>query len=283
MRLVFRIGLLSVLIVHSTSLLAQYSYPRTGVTTIQPFLQLDMEVELSLTLENAATRTYALSWEVLESSLRKLGSQEELHCFVRDNSGLIGYYQGMSSPMTFCYFQTTENTVDIFFCVRPKQFLNSSSPDRPDIVQIQRLAHIGFHCDKSEYYPITIKLNRNHTSAVSLKNNTRILQLSHRNEQAMYPDEMPHLGCFYDMCLCLDRYYINRQTGRILPGRRWMARKSVRQLIQRTSLEMIDIDAVYRFNDGVEMTGAEVIKKRKANMLYFSMLEPSQTRGIAPY
>lgn len=283
MHLIFRIGLFSTLFALSTSLSAQYSYPRTGVTTIQPFLQLEMDVSLSLTLENASTKTYALSWEVLESSLRKLGSQEELHCFVRDNSGLVGHYQGMSSPMTFCYFQTADKAVDVFFCVRTKQFPIDSSPNRSNIVNIQRMDYIGFQCDRSEYAAVKLSLKHNHTTAVSLKNNTRILYLSHRNAHAMYPDEMPRMGCFYDMCLCLDRYYINRRTGRILPGRRWMARKSVEGLINRSRLEMIDPDATYRFKDGVELTGAEVIKKRKASMLYFAVSQPSPTRGIAPY
>ena len=286
MSLFFRLLVFTLLLSVNGVLMAQYSYPRTDVTTAQPFLQKDLSINLTLTLENASAQTYSLSWEVLDTSSRQLGPNEELHCFVRDQSGLIGVYQGLSTPMTHCDFQSEEKRITVFFKVRDKQFPNSapSSTDTSHMtVVVQRIDIMRFQCDQSEYEAFKLNLGQNYSSMVTLKNNERILYLSHRNANAMFPNEMPQLGCFYNLTLCLDRYYINRTTGRILPGRRWMARKSVKRLIHNSRLELINPEATYRFKDGIELTGHELIKKRRASTLYFALLENSSTRGIAPY
>ncbi|MFT4779607.1 MAG: hypothetical protein ACJAU0_002091 [Flavobacteriales bacterium] len=267
---------------------AQFGSAPRNEFYVTPFNQIDLEIDLYLVIEDQAQGFYSLAWEVTKSSPRKLGPMAELHCFVWEGDSLIEEYSGLSTPMTYCSFQSNSKKVKVIFEVRNKLFPEPvKSPERRVTIPLQPVQspHLLYieACDKSEYRPISLTLRKTMAMRKTLVNNDRIVQLDYVNKGAMIPDEMPHLGCNYQMVLCLDRYYINLKTGRILPGRRWLARKSVRNILRKTELVLLHPSISYTTNANLKISGHRLVKKARLKMEDFDLNQFYSSYMKAPY
>lgn len=269
---------------------AQYGSAPHNQSYITPFFQVDIDVELSLTPEDPDNHTYSLKWSVLPTSLRQLMENEELRCYVWDEDSLVAEYSGLHTQQKYCSFKSKSKFVNVIFETRGK-LLPPRPALRQDTIQtIQAISSLlienwmgSFPCDKSEFQSIKLKLAAKSTVKTTLRNNQRIVQLDYVNRGAMVPNEMPQIGCPYLMSLCLDRYYINMRTGRILPGRRWLARKSVRNLIDKTELVLIHPSNDYQTTRKEVVSGREMIKKRKIKMENYDLMPFYNASVLAPY
>lgn len=269
---------------------AQYGSAPHNQSYITPFFQVNIDVELHLTLEDRTTQAYSLRWSVLPTSLRQLTENEELRCFVWDGDSLVAEYSGLHTQQKYCYFNSQSKFVNVIFERRTKLPPPRSAPKQDTIQRIQVISSPlieswmeSWHCDKSEFQAIKLKLVPYIQIFTTLQNNKRIVQLDYVNKGAMVPNEMPQIGCPYLMSLCLDRYYINMRTGRILPGRRWLARKSVRNLIDKSELVLIHPSNDYQTTRKEVVSGREMIKKRKIKMENYDLMPFYYASVLAPY
>ncbi len=283
-------SLVAVLFCVSVKSEAQYGSAPHNQSYITPFFQVDLDVELSLTLEDPDNHTYSLKWSVLPTSLRQLMENEELRCYIWDKDSLVAEYSGLHTQQKYCQFNSQSKSVNVIFETRTKIPPPRPAPKQDTIQRIQVISSPlieswteSWNCDKSEFQAIKLRLEPKTTIKTTLRNNQRIVQLDYVNKGAMVPNEMPQLGCPYRMSLCLDRYYINMRTGRILPGRRWLARKSVRNLIDKTELVLIHPSNDYQTTRKEVVSGREMIKKRKIKLENYELMPFYYASVLAPY
>ena len=270
---------------------AQYGFPKYTESYITHFYQEDLEIDFELTLQDPTANAYSLRWMVLSTSKRQLGENQELHCFIWDGDSLIWESNGLNIPRHACSFISQNKSVKVIFEVRNKMVHQPAiRPDenatirRISIQPITSIQHLQFNlCDESEYQPMRVKLTPYNRWITTLKNNQRIVQLDYSKKGMMFLDEMPQLGCNYQMVLCLDRYYINIKTGKILPGRRWLARKSVQNILRKTELVLLHPLVIYTTYANLKIPGKSLMKKARLNMADFQLTQFYASYPKAPY
>ena len=277
------------------NLFAQYSSASSDVGFKRTFDELPLKVEIEIINENIDSNWYALSWVSHLDSVFNIPGQplEELHCFIRDSKGVVGSYTGQSTPATFCYFQTADEEVSVYFMRRKNKFAignyNSSQSiledeNGTDVVSQMELLPMDWNCNQSEYEVLGLKLKDTYPKAYTLKNNDNILQLTHINKGAMVPDEMPCIGCCgYDIVLVTNRYYLDLKSGKMLKGQQWLNRKTIKKIVNELKLTVINPTAKYENKEGEVFTGQELIKNRKIDIEEFEINVFSQYESNKPY
>ncbi len=193
---------------------------------VDTFSQPPLHLTLDINTEYAASLFYTLSWSFIPGKNSRIldGTYgEELHCFIYDSKGLVGFYQGAQKPELSCEFQTTDRVVDVFFRVRPV------NEDIGVPGYYQEPIHF---CDYSEFKKIRLIVKHTKSKEMTLYNYTGVVTVRHTNKGAMIPDNMPCTNCCnYDQVLVLSRYYVSATTGKILKGSQWLNRKSITKII----------------------------------------------------
>jgi hypothetical protein len=211
--------------------------------------------------------TYTLSW----TNPFPDASGRELHVFVRDSTGTIGAYTGGYEPRTSLSFHTTATKVEVFFLPRLIPYAKAD-------------AYHDWVCHFGEYKSIALSVRDTYRRQLRLRSRKDVMGLQFISKYAMVPDEMPCSGCCdIDGVLVLSRYYLSRETGKILSGRQWFNRRSVEQLVGGLHLRLIDPAARYYDKTGKQYSGAELIARKKVDIKAFSSYDFPTSEGDAPY
>lgn len=244
---------------------------------VEPFRIDPLEIDCSITLENADIGSYEISWSVpvLDSIARAVGGlpRTELHCFVYDSSGLIGSYTGLSTPMQHCDFQTQDSIVEVFFRQRKASYATYYQDSTE--IRISTIEYYPFngspHRD-SEYESVLLKVNSTTHKKVILFNDTNTVSLSHGTRPRTDPFGQPILGSSFSTVISLDRYYVNLKTGRIATGQRWVDRKGPQKMVRNSEQFLLIVPSVkYVDKNNNEYLGSELIRSRRVKLRRFNL------------
>lgn len=245
---------------------------------VDTFSQPPLHLTLDINTEYAASWFYTLSWSFIPGKNSRIldGTYgEELHCFIYDSKGLVGFYQGAQKPELSCGFQTTDRVVDVFFRVRPVN---------EDIGVPGYYQEANHFCDYSEFKKIRLIVKHTKSKEMTLYNNTGVVTVRHTNKGAMVPDNMPCTNCCnYDQVLVLSRYYVSATSGKILKGSQWLNRKSLYKIVNELQLVQIDPSFSYFDNKGNKYSGQELIEQHHVPTDLFDMKQFSEVVDIIPY
>jgi hypothetical protein len=243
-----------------------------------------LEIECSIIAEDVALDYYEISWSVpLIDSIAKSNNElpnMELHCFVYDSSGLIGYYKGLSTPMQHCSFQTNDSLVEVFFRWRrmPYSYYSEDSTEirisRLNVNPFNKTPHRGYEFE-SVHLPVNSTINRK----LTLVNDTNTVLISGRNDTdgriGNYDAYgMPILGDVFNFycIISLDKYYLNRKTGRIATGQKWLDRKGPKRISQNADHFLLVSPSVkYLDDDNNQYLGSVLIDKGRVKLKRFNV------------
>mgnify|MGYP006083374579 CR=1 FL=1 len=246
---------------------------------ISPFYQPSLALTINISLEDSKKKWYTISWisPLQDDSSGVLGRpSKELFCYVYDSQGIVGQYHGLSTPMTYCDFQTTDTVVNVFFMIRPIMSYGDPNGIRP--------VFKGSWCDLSEFKKVRLSVNNTKNKAVILENNLNLVGLSFKPKGSMVPDEMPCIGCCgYDMAICLTRSYLSFENGKILTGKKWTNRKSIKKILTQLSLYQIDPSKMYNDKKGNYYLGIDLIKMKKISLVEFDFEQFKNNSENLPY
>lgn len=283
-KILFLIGLLQLL---SLEAFAQYGSQPYNEGFTRTFGIDPISVEVEIIPEDIDSGWYALVWTSRLDSVFDIPGQplEEFHVFVRDSKGVIGQYTGQSTPMHFFYFRTDEKEVSVFFMKRKNLFAAyRADADENDTTQVWMIQMMEDACDQSEYSKVVLKVEDEYPRKLTLQENTNVITLTHINKGAMVPDEMPCVGCCgYDKVLVLVRFYLDPSSGKILRGRQWFNRKSIRKLVNEIDLLVINPTNSYEDQSGEEWSGQSLIDAGKIDMPTFDPFVFAHVNSLLPY
>ena len=248
---------------------------------IEQFKVEPLDIECSITPEDS--NFYSISWSVpyIDSTANATGQlpTTELHCFVNDSTGLIGYYRGLSAPMQHCFFQTKDSVVEVFFRWRriPHAYYNQDSVEvivsAVEISPFNKTSYRG-----SEYESIHLSLYSTMNRKLTLSNDTNTVRISYGTDKIDQYDPLGHpyanMSFSCSGVISLDRYYLSLRTGRIATGQRWINRKGIRKVVQKgdqyilVSPSMNYVDKNYN-----RYSGAELIETRRINLEKFDLTQ----------
>ncbi|MBK9504372.1 MAG: hypothetical protein KAX72_03145 [Chitinophagales bacterium] len=252
--------------------------PYYEYSKVDTFPQPPLHITLDINTAYAASQFYTLSWSLIPGKNNRIldGTYgEELHCFIYDSKGLVGFYQGDQKPEQFCGFHTTDRVVDVFFRVRP---VNEELGDPRYFNEPEHF------CDYSEFKKIRLIVKHTKSKDITLYNNTGVVTVRHTNKGAMVPDNMPcYKCCDYDQVLVLSRYYVSATTGKILKGSQWLNRKSLYKIVNDLQLVQIDPSFSYFDKKGNQYSGQALIDQHEVPIDSFDMKQFSEVVDIIPY
>jgi hypothetical protein len=244
---------------------------------VEPFDVSPLEIECSITYEDAELDYYSISWSVpLIDSIAKAEGElprTELHCFVRDSSGIIGFYRGLSTPMQFCYFQTKDSIVEVFFRLRRMSYTRDSitiigatnGTYWKDI--FTKSSHRG-----SEFERVLLSVNSTKNRKLILLNDTNTVLISHGTRPSIDPYGQPKLGSIFSSVISLDRYYISIKTGRIATGQKWIDRKGPGKIVRNSDQFILVVPSVkYVDKKNNHYQGSEFIKSGRVKLKRFNL------------
>jgi hypothetical protein len=256
-------------------------YP-SHISSVRPSVQEDLNIMLGISQIDSSR--YEISWNqlYLESNKLKFGDKYEyLRCYVFDSKGLAGSnVYDVENIDTLCRFKTTDSQIRVVFQKRSKVH-------RPDITTVQKkkkpgqmevvtpsqlLKELNFNCDYSEFEPIHITVCSKMPTELTLKNSASVVALTFINKHALNPDRMPQMGCTYDQVFHLDRYYMSMKSGKILSGKRWLHRKSIRKLCDMEFQLILPFQSYKKINGDV-VIGSGMIKRKGVNLEEFKRRE----------
>lgn len=261
---------------------------KQGRAVLIPFQQNELAIEVELEKKSAFENTYALSWNCpLINSQRGKYKDKELHLFVRSKEELLAFYSGDTLRRKTLEFETQGKEVFLFFQMRdkiryfPKQKRVVKDGLAMEVIQPQLMISLLSNCDESEFKKVKLSLEKEGAFPFLLQNNEAIVFMFYINKNAMIPNEMPKMGCQYDRTLCLTRFYLNADTGRILKGQQWLNRKGIRRLCEaRIPLYPIDPQQIIKDDNGNIFLAKALIKKRKIDL---SKYTKGQLYGLSSY
>ena len=244
---------------------------------IEPFNLKPLEIECTITCENAALGFYEISWSVpYIDSMAKVQERlpsMELHCFVRDAAGIIGSYEGLSTPMQHCAFQTKDAVVEVFFRLRRIPFYAykvDSVEWRVSVINssLYTPSHRG-----SEFESLHLAVNSTKAQKLTLSNDTNTVLLSYGSHPRLDPLGYPTiLGESTASVISLDRHYLNLKTGRIATGQHWVNRKGPQEISRNIDqFLLISPSMQYSGENNNQYLGAELIQARKIKLKNFEL------------
>ena len=242
---------------------------------MEPFDIDPLEIECSIT--RGGQDYYELNWNVPRiDSIAKAKGQlptSELHCFVYDSSGIIGYYKGLSTPMSHCSFKTKDPTVEVFFRLRKIPYLTHTQDSVEiriqvlDLLPFSKTSHRG-----PEFESIRLPIDSTSNSRLTLFNDTNTVKLSYGTQPNYDRLGMPILGFTNSSVISLNRYYVNLKTGRIATGQKWINRKGIKKLVKDAGqFVWISKSAKYVDQNNKSFSGEELIQARKVNLKRFDL------------
>lgn len=244
-----------------------------------------LEIECSIIAEDVSLDLYEISWSVpYIDSIAKSNNElpnMELHCFVYDSSGLIGYYKGLSTPMRHCSFQTKDSIVEVFF--RWRRMPYSYYPQDSAEIRISTIAvdpfnkapHRGY-----EFESVRLPIGSTINSKMILINDTNTVHISAGNgadsrRERNYDDYgMPLIinRMNFHCIISLDKYYLNQKTGRIATGQKWLDRKGPKRMVfNADQFLLISPSNKYVDDDNYEYLGSELIVKGSVKLRRFNI------------
>ena len=257
----------------------------------QEFEQIDLfkvpslEIECSIICEDVELDYYDISWRVpIIDSIAKSNNElpnSELHCFVYDSSKLIGYYKGLSAPMQYCSFQTKDSIVEVFFrWVRmPYSYYYQDSTEivisRLEFNSLNKASHRGY-----EFESVCLPIHSTNNRKLTLMNDTNTVLISgnfhsDRGISRFDPYGMPISEpiSFHPYCIIsLDRYYLNKKTGRIATGQKWIDRKGSKRISRNADQFLLVSPSIkYVDVDNHLYLGSELINKGSVKLREFNI------------
>lgn len=247
---------------------------------MEQFKVRPLEIECTITPEDS--NFYSISWSVplIDSTANATGQlpTTELHCFVNDSTGLIGYYRGLSTPVQHCFFQTKDSVVKVFFRWRriPHTYHNQDSVEvivsAVEISPFNKTSFRGYEFE-SILLPVHSTINRK----ITLLNDTNTVRISYGTDSKL--DQYDPLGhpyghtnFSYSGVITLDRYYLSLRTGRIATGQKWINRKGIRKVVQKgDQYVLVSPSMKYMDKNYNPYSGAELIKTRGINLKKFDL------------
>lgn len=237
-----------------------------------------LEIECSIICEDVELDYYEISWSVplIDSIANSKGElpNMELHCFVYDSSGIIGFYKGLSTPMRYCSFQTKDSVVEVFFRWRrmPYSYYDQDSTEirisRLNVNPFNKAPHRGH-----EFESVHLPVHATKDKKLTLLNDTNTVLLSYGTHPRLDPLGYPTIsGYTISSVISLDRYYLNVKTGRIATGQHWVDRKGPREIGQHIDQYLLVSPSMqYRDENNHPYVGAELIKARKIKLKKFNL------------
>jgi hypothetical protein len=263
----------------SPKLWGQFKSLEKDKETILPFYQPSLALTINISLEDSVKKFYTITWvsPLQNDTSGVLGRpSKELYCYVYDSQKIVGQYHGLSTPMTYCGFQTTDTVVTVIFMIRP--IMSYGAPNGIQPVFQSSL------CDLTEFKKVQLSVNNTKNKTSILENNLNLVGLSFKPKGSMYPDEMPCIGCCgYDMAFCLTRFYLSIENGKILTGQKWINRKSIKKIITQLPLYQIDPSKIYYDKKGNEYLGNDLIKMKKISLTEFDAEQFKNNDDNLPY
>lgn len=290
---------------------------RKNTSWHQPYYVAQNEIRLSLLFEGmvkiqgAELKSYSLSWEDtmgLKQNSPSYNRPYELKLIVRDKDTIVGSYTGLSTQMTQCNFSTNSKDVFVHFWLAKNQFYDkdqghqadSSASEKNivtptkivslDIISLDKIELLNLFPVWGEYSPIKIdltKVNRNlienyDKKKVVLDLNQNIVTLDYMNKGALNPEPMPRIGPRYQNVMALNRYQMDRKTGKIKKGKYWISLKGIRKCCE-IDFAIIDPHLLYKDKAGKQYSGASLIKKRRLELSNFHKYEFKSIYKSLPY
>lgn len=208
-----------------------------------------LEVPISVVQHTTESSTYQLEWKSIEAN--KPGRRrplKEIHCVVRDNSGIIAHYEGGDSIMSHCSFQTNQQTVSVEFSIKYYQ-----------IGVDPRL--------QCRYEPI--KLNLPDSKDKQISKTVRVMP-----DQDIYVFRCPdqnYSSKYIDAFLLgpkasyinIEDFYLNKRKRRILSADDWLKKLSFCTLKNRHGFVRIDPHYYYKDKQNNTYLGSELIQLKE--------------------
>ena len=250
---------------------------------IETFDLKPLEIECTITCEDAALDLFEISWSVpsIDSIARAEGRlpNTELHCFVYDSSGIIGFYEGLSTPMRHCSFQTQDSMVEVFFRWRRIPYYADSQDSMEVSVSVLRInpfdktSHRG-----TEFESLHLPINSTTKRKLTLLNDTNTVCISYGIRSTVDSYGQPKLGFSCSGVITLDRYYLSLKTGRIATGQKWIERKGIRKIVQNgDQYILVSPSMKYVDENNKQYSGAELIKARRIKLKKFDLNDFKRT------
>ena len=254
-----------------------------GFERVEPLDLSPLNIECSITLEDGEDDYYSIYWSVpLIDSIAKAEGElprTELHCFVRDSSGVFGYYTGLSAPMQFCYFQTKDSTVEVFFRWRRIPYAYYTQDSTEIIVSALRLSPFDKTSHRgSEFESVLLSVHSTTNRKLTLLNDTNTVRISYgthsridRYDPLGHPYALP-IGSIYSGVITLDRYYVSMKTGRIATGKQWVDRKGPKKMVQNYDQFILVSPSKHYINkNNKHYLGSALIQSGRVNLRRFNL------------
>jgi hypothetical protein len=246
---------------------------------IKTFEVKPLEIEYSIILEDAELNYYEIDWRVpLIDSIAKAKGElpsTELHCYVYDSKGLIGFYKGLSTPMQYCGFQTKDSTIEVFF--RRKRLHQAYFTKDSIEIKISAVNTNPFYKTAyrgPEFESVHLSVNSATNRKLTLLNDTNTVLISHGTRESQDAFGMPIHGFGYANVISLDRFYVNLKTGRIATGQKWINRKGIPKINERIDQFILVVPSIkYEDKNGHEYAGSDLIKAQKINLKKFNLTD----------
>ena len=112
--------------------------------------------------------------------------------------------------------------------------------------------------------------------------NPNIVWLDYINKGALNPDPMPRMGPTYKNVMALNRYLLNRETGKIKKGKHWLLFNGVRKCCE-IDFAIIDPQLEYKDKSGNTFSGKSLVKSKKIDLNSFHYNEFKSIYNCLPY
>lgn len=193
--------------------------------------------------------SFKIDWEAIEEKKKgKRRPLKEIHCIVRDNTGIVGHYEGNDSILSHCAFSTDTPIVSVEFFIKYYQI--GLDP------RIQ-----------CRYKPVDVKLP---TSEDNIINQTIQVQPDHDMFVFRCLEESYSAKRLNGLLLGprasyinVKNYYLNVKKRRISTGDSWLRKLSFCTLKNRHGFVRIDPDYYYIDKKRNIYSGRELIKLKK--------------------
>ncbi len=243
--------------------------------TIPAFVET-MEIELEVICEDREKNFFVITWkDTLGASkgFNVINRPLELHCTVRNDTGVLDYYRGLSTSRNFLSIVSSDSTVKLYFAPGISMF---SPEDRSGVLSFDQLT---LH---AEYMPIEVSLNQKGKQKILLEYNPDIVVLAWEESSAPRPDPVLQLGNKFRKHIALKRYYLNTEDGKIKTGKKYL-KKFGSMKMASTDLRIVDPQKVYRHKTEGSVQGAQLIKQSKLELEQFNLGDFQPFEDSLPY
>jgi hypothetical protein len=258
----------SLLVFFTSSLLAQ------DFEIIDSFDLPPLEIRCTITSENSDKNLYEISWKsnYIDSIAASKGELPymELHCFVYDSKGLVGYYKGLSTPLRHCSFTTRDTLVKAFFRLRRMKF-NPNDSSNFVISTLYNHSLTSTPHRGHEYESVLLSTNSTSNKKITLTNDENTVLIKYGDHPRLDGIGYPTIiGFAVGIVISLDRFYLNRKTGRIRTGKSWIDKKGIKKMVIDHNQYLL----VYPFKKYIdkeqhEFLGYELIEQGKIKLKEF--------------